>query len=301
MSLLGLRKGYDGSMWLLSDENKTQTLLDLAEKDIFMGSVLNALKAYGYNIEYRFFAGNGSYAPFGLSVSEFDQEAFKAEFKEQMDAGLYKAAFEFSPRYLKSTTMLTWLHELVHFYQDMHGLFFTPLRIEGQPRFILDEDSAVWIVQACEMMAAIESLRAGWRLKQEQHMPEIWSGAQYSLNWMGFASLYESEILKTTVDDSAACEKIAHKWLHSVQQKYNASRTRKAHRTMLRYLDDRFEPIEVSVDYESFYKLIPEQHKDRFMYLDVLKNHWQNIPQNLDIFIHGSPIFYWAQNHNNFL
>lgn len=282
-------------MWLLSDENKTNVLFALVEKDQFMGDIAHHLKTYGYNICYKFFSGNGSYAPFGLSVSEFEKESFQKEFRDQLEAGAYKASFEFSPRYLKNTTLLTWLHELIHFYQDMHGLFFTPLSIKGQPRFILDEDSAVWVVQACEMMAAVESIRAAWRLKEEHNIDNAWMGARYSLNWMGMAGLYERETKLSEHNDAEILMVLAKKWLHSVQQRYNASRTRAAHQSMLRHIEDALEPIEVSVDFESFVNAIPVNHQSHFSYLDVLKPYWDNHAQNLDVFIHGSPIFYWSQ------
>ena len=153
---------------LKSDDNKTRWLLDEARRDAVMAPIVDDLEAFGFTIKHSFWEGNGKYQPYALSVST---ENFEAEFLKQLADGKFKAEFVISSRHGAGAALFHFLHELIHFMQDMEG------RIQD-PRDSLEAE------------AAVESIAAAYRLKQAGYT-EAWRGAMSSTNWRNLAKLYE--------------------------------------------------------------------------------------------------------------
>jgi hypothetical protein len=156
------------SYFFLSSGNKTRWLLTEARRDAVMAPIVDDLEAFGFSIKHSFWEGNGLYQPYALSVST---ENFEAEFLKQLADGKFKAEFVISSRHGAGAALFHFLHELIHFMQDLEG------RIQD-PRDSLEAE------------AAVESIAAAYRLKQAGYAG-AWRGAMGSVNWRSLAKLYE--------------------------------------------------------------------------------------------------------------
>lgn len=150
----------------LFSSNKTRTaqMMNVLLPDGFCATIIRDLESYGYDISYPFFGLSGAYRPLLVSanIKNFDK-AFMD--KHQNDE--FKAKFSMSPRYGLGQNAFYFIHELVHFKQDLEG------------RLQIDDPMAL----ECE--AALESIKAAYRLGGV-----VWQGALSSLDWGRLAKSY---------------------------------------------------------------------------------------------------------------
>jgi len=203
-----------------SDEHRVIQLLELARQDKFLDKILSRLDVLGIDIKFRFWGGPGQYSPQALSVASEDQ--FHEHFAQTVKQGDMACQFEFSPRHGQAVVVHTWVHELIHAYQDSLGLMMTPLQIDGRMPIILDARSEVQLMLLCESIATVEAIRASWRLK-EQGIDAAWRGACLSFDWRKLAKSYEADIRADLSEEEAAINALAN-WFGMSQRLYYEKR-----------------------------------------------------------------------------
>ncbi len=203
--------------------------MQLVGKDAFFCSVMEELEKFGYQILFKWWGQAGSYHPYGISVaSEVDtgSKAFQESFLRQVEHGDLLAEFKFSNRFGLAIISHTWLHELMHFYQDLHGLFLMPVQKKGQIPVMLDAQGEVTLMLFLEALAATEAIRASWRLQKHGDVM-AWKGAMLSPDWRWLAKAYQRDVEAGTKEITAA-QNLFKNWYQSALRKYYEKRTLKA-------------------------------------------------------------------------
>lgn len=168
-----------------SDEERTAQVFNLLRADEVCARVLDDLESYGYEISYPFFGRSGEYKPYSLAVTG---DNYEAEFLKRYGYGEFKAKFSMSPRYGIGQNAFYFIHELIHFAQDLDG------RLQSDDLIDLE----------CE--AAVESIKAAYLLGGI-----VWEGALSSLDWGRFARSYAKD---------QDIEKLKQRWHESAQKRY---------------------------------------------------------------------------------
>ncbi len=269
-----------------SKTEKTSWLLELANQDAFLKSIVEDLQKFGFEIKYSLLGRAGEYRPQALQTNVPINDAFLDTLKISIEAGEMPAKFKLSPRFGKSHMAHTFLHELIHFYQDMSGLFLTPLEHGSiiQP----DLKSHIEITLLCEAMAATEAIKASLRLKKEGR-PEAWNGAFWSLDWHDLTKNYTRDI-GIGRSESEAAQNCFNGWYKSRLRHYYE---RRAFETYKNHGQEHR-----SVNMAELITLLPENQRPQ--YLNALKPaltreykssnnpNWQNIQI-------GSPPYLWKK------
>lgn len=233
---------YSASRWfsplryarylVLSKTGKTHWLMSLAQQDPFYASIVTTLKRYGYHIEHPVFAQNGMYLPETIEIT--DTCVISDAIQQAHARGEIQARFVFSARYGSAQIAHYWLHELMHFWQDLHGLFLTPLQQPHSLPIMMDVASHIAVTCLCEAMAETEALRASWRLKQAGH-DSAWRGALSSLDWGSHARAYMRDV--NIMPEPQAARRAFDRWYESRQRRYYEKRALGAYLAMLNELD----------------------------------------------------------------
>ena len=237
--------------------SKTNWLMQLAEKDPFFASIIRMLKVQGHRIAHPYFGPSGAYQPTTLVLRE--QITLDDALTTLKQHGEAAAAFQFSARHGGAQTAHYFLHELVHFWQDAHGLLLSPLEREGEPPTMLDARSHVLLTCICEAMAETEALRASWRLKKAGY-PIAWQGALASLDWGEHARAY-AEDMHHMPEDAAVTRAFA-RWHASPQRADYEKRALKEYQDMTRQLPA---PTLATLTMQPWLGLVPDA--ERFPYL----------------------------------
>lgn len=152
----------------MDSEAKAQWLFREARRDTYFSKIIDDLQSYGYRIEYSWLDGNGRYTPTAIAKNRI------ADFEVLRLAGRCKAEFRIGIRHGAASALFYFMHELVHFKQDVLG------RIH-QDRSELEAEAG-----AKSIIAALHLKQSGYDL--------AWRGAIQSLNWRKFARLYERNL-----------------------------------------------------------------------------------------------------------
>lgn len=176
------------------NQTKLEHFFACTARDVVYGPIMQDLQVYGVGLRYRFFRGNGLYKP-QLSFLKNDH-ATPAVVKSS-------APLDVCMRHGAGMAVYQFLHEAYHFYQDSFGMFCTPLLRAGQPAVLPDLKSFVYLVYLCEAMAATESVRAAWRLKDGGN-DLAWRGVMRSLDWRKISNQYVSNIKLIGAENDAA-------------------------------------------------------------------------------------------------
>lgn len=275
---------------LKSKTERTEWLLDRASQDPFFASIADDLQKFGFEIHYPLFGGGGDYRPLAVETNIPVNDEFLEAFRDQIAGGEFKARLSLSTRFGKNHMVHTFLHELTHFYQDLYGLFLTPL--EHGTIIQPDLRSHIEITLLCEAMATTEAIRASLRLKDQGHS-EAWNGAFWSLNWHGLAKAYTKAISLGTKEEEAA-EACFNAWYESGQRKYYEKRafeTYKNHNQDYR-----------AVNLAELVTLLPEEARPAYLknpqnkleieYKSTDNRNWQDITI-------GSPPYIWREHISN--
>lgn len=166
-----------------TSEARTAAIFTLLAGDETCAALLRDLKAYGYEIHYPLLGGGGRYEAITIRFSGID---FDTEFLVRHARGDFKAHFYLPPRFGLGQGAFYFLHELMHFAQDLRG--------DLQARSVVEN----------EQEAAVQSIIIAHRLGGA-----VWEGARSSFDWGALARSYAQ-------DHDA--EKLAQAW-HAGNQK----------------------------------------------------------------------------------
>ncbi len=182
--------------------------------DKFMSSIVHDLNDFGYDIGFSIFASAGAYEPFSLSTEKIDtpekQHQFVSGFWSMFEAGNMKTKLRFSTFLDSDISAHYFLHEIMHFYQDMNGLYLLPLQEQGVFPNILDVKSDIVAIIFCEAWAQTEAIRASWSLREKGN-DRGWRGAIKSPDWRELALAYD-KYLQEGIDEKCAAANIFHLW-----------------------------------------------------------------------------------------
>ncbi len=199
---------------LSAHQTKKEALLSFMMKDSFFDGVAHDLIDYGYDLKFSITGGAGAYKPFALSTEKLDtpakQHQFANGFWKMSEAGKMKAKIQLSLLLGAEGNAHTFLHEIMHFYQDMHGLYFVPLKEEGVLPIMLDARSDVTVILFNEAWAEVEAIRTCWALNQKGDSLG-WNGAVQSPDWKHLANGYDTD-LNSGVDEAKAAANCFKRW-----------------------------------------------------------------------------------------
>ncbi len=188
---------------------KHAALLSYAAQDPFFEKVLNDLGDFGHEVSFSFWGGAGAYIPFAVQTEALDTPTKQAQFYQGFwkitESGQFKARFRLSSLMGVHGNAHSFLHELMHFYQDMYGLYLLPIQEEGAFPVILDAYSDIVAILFCEAYAQVEAIRASWRLLQSGN-DLGWRGALSSPDWAGMAKVYEQDLQSGMAEEEAASQ-----------------------------------------------------------------------------------------------
>ena len=257
-NLSGRLKRYSHYIAMPPDE-KTRRLLELARQDHFYAKIINTLENYGYQVTHPLFGQNGAYFPASIQISNNIKWEDAAQHRPSIPA-----KFTFSARYGPAQIAHYWLHELTHFWQDIRGLFLTPLVVESKSPIMLDAPSHIAVTCLCEALAETEALRASWRLKQAG-WPLAWAGALSSFDWRTQAQAYEKDI--RSMPELVAARRCFDRWYQSSQRLYYERRAFRTYRTFLNDLGVKTITAENlrSVDLMELIKTLPESERPQYL------------------------------------
>ena len=206
-------------------------MLSYAMGDSFFASIIHDLNDFGYEIRFPLFGRAGAYEPFALSTEKIDtpekQQQFASGFWSMFEAGNMKAKLRFSAILGADVNAHYFLHEIMHFYQDMHGLYMLPLQEEGVFPTLLDANSDIVAIMFCEAWAEVEAIRASWALRRNGD-DSGWKGAIKSPDWRDLALSYDME-LQSGMDEKCAAASIFKMWYEGVHRQFYEAHGLKIH------------------------------------------------------------------------
>lgn len=195
---------YAGDMFF--NHAKMDRFLEEISRDLVYGPIMRDLNNYGFELRYSF-RGNGLYKPQIIFAKDADMlcniERSPVTLYLSCRHGAGNAAYEF-------------LHEAYHFYQDSFGMFCTPLLYKEQAAVLLDLKSFIHLVYFCEAMAATESIRAAWRLREAGN-DLAWCGISHSLNWRKISNQYVSNAVEN--GGVLAAQRLFSGWYGSIMRR----------------------------------------------------------------------------------
>lgn len=175
---------------------------------------MNDLIDFGCDIKFSFSKGTGAYTPFALSTEKLDtsekQMQFSHGFWSMAEAGQMKAQMVFSLRLGRAGNCHSFLHEVMHFYQDMYGLYLIPIKETGVFPICLDLKSTIIGLLFCEAWAETEAIRTCWSLKNKGN-DTGWRGAITSHDWKALAVAYDKD-LQDGIDEAKAAANTMERW-----------------------------------------------------------------------------------------
>jgi hypothetical protein len=194
--------------------NKSQRLLDFAMKDSYFAAIIHDLLDYGHRVRYSPFGGAGAYTPTYLSTDPLDstlkQQQFSNGFWAMSERGLMICKIRLSMFAGEDANKHSFLHEVMHFYQDSLGIYFTPLKEKGRLPVVLDAKSHIVSLLFCEAWAQIEAIRTCWALKDKGDASG-WDGLLKSKEWSALALFYDAD-LESGFDEARAAANCFKEW-----------------------------------------------------------------------------------------
>ncbi|MGH1376093.1 MAG: DUF6782 family putative metallopeptidase [Alphaproteobacteria bacterium] len=224
----------------MSDAEKCKVLLSYALQDKLFEKIIDDLSDYGYEVSFSFFGGAGAYMPFAVATESLDnpskQAQFSSGFWRMIESGQYKARFRLSLFAGLHGAAHSFLHEMMHFYQDMYGLYALPLQEQGRFPICLNANSDIVAILFCEAFAQVEAIRTSWALLQTGD-DLGWRGALSSPDWAGLAKQYD-DALQSGVDEAKAAADIFKAWYKGKHRTFYEQHALSVHETnMRRYCD----------------------------------------------------------------
>lgn len=183
-------------------------------RDTYFEPIIHDLIDYGHDISFSVFGGAGAYQPFALSTEELDtpekQQQFSRGFWAMSESGQFRAKMKFSLWLGQGGNLHSFLHELMHFHQDMNGLYLSPLKEQGVLPMMLSLRSSIAAVLFCEAWAQTEAIRTCWSLR-EKGDARGWKGAINSPDWKNLARSYDKD-MQGGADEKVAATALFERW-----------------------------------------------------------------------------------------
>lgn len=267
---------YGGHL-LDGDRARTARIFGLVRRDRQCRALLNQLVRFGYRMRFPWLGGNGHYKSHGVGVSGED---YGGAFMSAHADGVFTADFAMSPRFGLGQNSFYFIHELMHFEQDMLGLLFSPLQRRHHQGVDLDQESRWRVVSFCESLAMVESIRAADRLRRSG-TAIVWEGALSSLDWGRAAQVYAQH--SAGGDGSKASTSLLDYWhQHSAKRHYQ--------RQALAMAPPEERPT-LEVEYGQLASMLPRI--DRWAY--AMEYYGGNGTAEPPAFDHGSAAYLWRQ------
>lgn len=198
----------------LPSQTRHLTIADYATRDPYFDNIMHHLRDFGYDIKFSMIHNTGAYHPFALRTEAIDtphrQQKFIQSFWEINEGGTHKAQITLSRRRSIHENCHSFLHEIMHFYQDMHGLFFVPLKEQGIAPISLDAPSTITAYLFCEAWAQTEAIRTSWALHHKGY-DMGWRGALLSPEWSALSTFYDT-LLNNGIDEEKAAADTFTQW-----------------------------------------------------------------------------------------
>ncbi len=192
---------------MLPQSIKRRKLLKFCMQDEFFADVIHAFRDFGLNIRFSAFAGAGAYQPFALSTERLDtsvkQQQFANGFWNASAKGEMRAEIVLSSLYGGGRAAHDCIHEAMHLYQDMYGLYFVPLKERGVSPCMLDANSDIVAIKFCEAWAQTQTIRFCYKAK-ENGFGAGWKGALSHPDFGYMARFYEYDLAQGTDERGAA-------------------------------------------------------------------------------------------------
>ncbi len=206
-----------------STKYRRKEMIDLALKDAFFAEIMHDLIDYGHEITFPVFGGAGAYQPHALTTEVLDtpekQLMFTHGFAHEVEAGTFKAKIKLTSWFGRGGNAHSFLHELMHFYQDTLGLLLMPLKEQGVMPIIADLRTSVIALLFCEAWAEVEALRTCWSLKYKEIDDAPWKGALASPDWGDLAKFY-AERMAENKGEAWAAAKVFEQWYNGKYRDY---------------------------------------------------------------------------------
>lgn len=202
------------SNFFASSKIRIQRVFDYAVQDQFYAPIVHDLIDYGHDVHFSLFGVVGAYKPFALRSEPLNTPEKLALFHKNIDlkfgTGEMPARIRLSRFANEGRAVHSFLHEVMHFYQDMHGLFFTPLEEEGVFPIILDSKSSILATLFNEAWAEVEAIRAAYSFKHKGR-DAVWNAALGHADFGYLARRYEQD-LGSGIDEGRAAAKMFMRW-----------------------------------------------------------------------------------------
>lgn len=254
--------------WIASsDRQRADWFFHIAGQDPFFRDIAADLAAFGVSFAFPFRGDCGHYTPYTIATAGTAPEDMADGISRQIEtcrsAGKPLCEFRFSRRFGKRMNTHYWLHELMHFWQDMHGLLCTPWLTDTMRPVILDARSHIRALLLCEAMAETEAIRASWRLKQAG-FPEAWDGARLSFDWRALAAAYAAELARGRPEPEAA-RTVFDLWYASGQRDYYEKRGLRACQIQRKRLPEA--PLHRMATLPEMLALLPPDRRPDYLFL----------------------------------
>lgn len=236
--------------------HKSEAMIAYAMNNKFFEDLLYTLFDFGHDINFRVLASSGAYQPLSVSTEKIDtqekQQQFANGFLSTIEQGQTKAKLEFSALSNDNTNAHYFLHELMHFYQDTHGLYLLPIHERGVFPILLDAKSDIISILFCEAWAEVEAIRTSWALKESGH-PQGWKGAITAPDWKYLALSYDHD-LQNGIDEAKAAANIFQKWYEGKHRGFYEAHALKTHKINLnRFKEgvDNFKELDLTQNFRN--------------------------------------------------
>ena len=178
---------------------------------------------YGLEVNFSIFGGAGAYQPFALSTERLDtpekEQQFAQGFWRMSEIGALKCQIRLSAVTGLKVNIHSFLHEAMHFHQDMYGLYLMPLQEDGVFPVIMDAKSNIVAILFNEAWAQVEALRASYAIMRDSGDPRGWEGALKSPDWAVQARSYVFD-MEQGMDDTKAAAKAFKRWYKSKHRNF---------------------------------------------------------------------------------
>lgn len=202
------------SDFFIASKARISRLFDYAVQDQFCASIVYDLIDYGHDVRFSIFGGAGAYKPYALRTELLDTpeklELFNQHLSLKFGTGEMSARIDISRFANEGAALHSFLHELMHFYQDMHGLFFMPLEEEGVFPIILDAKSSILATLFNEAWAEVEAIRAVYSIALKGRK-SLWNSVLIHSDFGYMARRYEKD-MASGIDEGRAAAKMFMRW-----------------------------------------------------------------------------------------
>lgn len=210
-------------------------MISYVMQDKFFAEMMHDMVDFGHEISFSLRGGAGAYQPFSVQTEKIDtaekQQQFTSGFWRMIEQGHVMAKLRFSALSGGDMNAHYLLHEMMHFYQDMHGLYLLPIHEQGVFPVLLDAKSDVIAILFCEAWAEVEAIRTSWALR-ERGNAHGWNGAIASPDWRDLARAYDND-LTNGVDEAKAAADTFHRWYAGKHRHFYESHALNIHQTNL--------------------------------------------------------------------